>query len=98
MATEKQIAANRVNAKHCCGPKTEAGKARSSQNAFKHGIDSRAEVMQCESGEDYQALVAEFYRDYAPADATERTWLDTMIRNEWLNRRYMSSAAAIWDC
>ncbi len=34
----KQIRANRRNAKKSTGPKTEAGKARSSQNARKHGI------------------------------------------------------------
>jgi|SRR5579871_435960 len=38
MATEKQIAANRANAKRSTGPKTAAGKQKSSQNAYKHGL------------------------------------------------------------
>ena len=38
MATEKQIAANRANAKLSTGPKTVAGKQRSSGNAFRHGL------------------------------------------------------------
>src|SRR4051794_31090899 len=38
MATEKQIAANRANAKRSTGPKTVAGKLRSSRNAFRHGL------------------------------------------------------------
>lgn len=38
MASEKQIAANRANAKRSTGPKTELGKSRSSQNAFRHGL------------------------------------------------------------
>jgi hypothetical protein len=38
MATEKQIAANRANAKRSSGPKTAAGKQRSSRNAFRHGL------------------------------------------------------------
>jgi hypothetical protein len=38
MASEKQIAANRVNAKRSTGPKTAAGKLRSSRNAFRHGL------------------------------------------------------------
>lgn len=38
MASEKQIAANRANAKRSTGPKTRAGKKRSSQNALQHGL------------------------------------------------------------
>ena len=38
MASEKQIAANRRNAKCSTGPKTAAGKLRSSQNAYRHGL------------------------------------------------------------
>jgi hypothetical protein len=38
VATEKQIAANRANAKLSTGPKTTAGKRRSSGNAFRHGL------------------------------------------------------------
>ena len=38
MATEKQIAANRANARRSTGPKTVAGKMASSRNAFRHGL------------------------------------------------------------
>jgi hypothetical protein len=38
MASEKQIAANRANAKRSTGPKTAVGKMRSSRNAFRHGL------------------------------------------------------------
>jgi hypothetical protein len=38
MATHKQIAANRRNGALSRGPKTAAGKARSSRNALKHGL------------------------------------------------------------
>ncbi len=38
MASQKQIAANRANAKRSTGPKTVSGKLRSSQNAFRHGL------------------------------------------------------------
>jgi len=38
MASEKQIAANRANAKRSTGPKTAAGKLVSSRNAFRHGL------------------------------------------------------------
>jgi hypothetical protein len=38
MATEKQIAANRANAKKSTGPKTAAGRLKSSRNAYRHGL------------------------------------------------------------
>jgi hypothetical protein len=38
MATEKQLRANRENAKRSAGPKTAAGRARSSRNALRHGL------------------------------------------------------------
>jgi len=38
MASEKQIAANRANAKKSTGPRTPAGRAKSSRNAYRHGL------------------------------------------------------------
>ena len=38
MATEKQIAANRANAQKSTGPRTAAGKLKSSRNAYRHGL------------------------------------------------------------
>ena len=37
MATKKQLEANRTNAKRSTGPKTAAGKLKSSRNAYRHG-------------------------------------------------------------
>lgn len=41
MATKRQIAANRRNAQKSTGPASAAGRKRSSQNAFRHGLSSR---------------------------------------------------------
>ena len=38
MATAKQVAANRANAARSTGPRTPAGRAKSSRNAFRHGL------------------------------------------------------------
>ena len=40
MASEKQIAANRRNAQRSTGPRSAAGKAIASRNAFRHGLSS----------------------------------------------------------
>ena len=38
MATTKQVTANRANAARSTGPRTAAGRAKSSRNAFRHGL------------------------------------------------------------
>jgi hypothetical protein len=38
LPTEKQIAANRRNAQRSTGPRTAAGKLKSSRNALRHGL------------------------------------------------------------
>jgi len=38
MASDKQIAANRINARRSTGPRTVLGRARSSRNAYRHGL------------------------------------------------------------
>src|SRR4051794_28327039 len=38
MASNRQIEANRRNAKRSTGPRTEQGKTRSSRNALRHGL------------------------------------------------------------
>jgi hypothetical protein len=38
MASERQIAANRRNAKKSTGPKSRSGKKRASKNPFRHGL------------------------------------------------------------
>ena len=75
MATERQIAANRANAKRSTGPKTARGKMVSSRNAYRHGlsrplspsVDTSAKleaIAQAVTGEGEEQLIsaAEFAR------------------------------------
>jgi hypothetical protein len=41
MATERQIAANRRNARKSTGPRTGAGKKRASHSSYRHGLRAR---------------------------------------------------------
>ena len=96
MASDKQIAANRLNAQKSCGPTSPEGLAKSSQNALKTGIDSKSEVMPCESREEYDELAGGFRARFAPATLEEQSFVDSLIRFEWLSRRYMAVEGAMW--
>src|SRR5437763_1943856 len=41
MASQRQLAANRRNAKRSTGPQTEGGKKRAGRNALRHGLAAR---------------------------------------------------------
>ena len=45
MISEKQLEANRSNALLSTGPKTEAGRKRSSMNALRHGLTGQVTTM-----------------------------------------------------
>lgn len=74
--SEKQIRANRENAKKSTGPRTPEGKARSAQNARTHGIFvSRIEPIQdgnfMEEPEEFYDRVDRLVRSMNPRDAVE---------------------------
>ena len=56
MTTEKQMAANRRNARHSTGPKTARGKATSAQNATRHGLLAQTVVLHDEDPEECAAF------------------------------------------
>ena len=54
MTTPKQARANRANARRSTGPRTRAGKARSSCNALKHGMRAERTLIPGESPEQWR--------------------------------------------
>ena len=63
MTSNDQIAANRANSELSTGPRTEEGKARSSQNSLKHGAFSKSILLPGESQEEFDALFAGLRKD-----------------------------------
>jgi len=76
---------NRANSQHSTGPRTAAGKHRSSQNARRHGLTARTAVNpDTEQGEaEYQALCKKFFEEYEPATATEATMVQHLADTSW---------------
>ena len=97
MSTEKQTAANRRNAEKSTGPKTEAGKKRSSQNAFKHGSRSNQMIVPGEDPEQLKALIEGYrdFHDFAPAELALIEPLRALRQihyTAWLARRWVDPA------
>ena len=55
---------NRANSAHSTGPRTEAGKQRSSLNALRHGLTARTAVLPTEDPEAYQRHIQQFLDEY----------------------------------
>ena len=87
MATSKQIAANRRNAQRSTGPTTPQGKARSSRNAFKHGLTAQDFLVGGEEPADYAQFAAALRAEHDRQSTTEDLLLDQLISAAWRLQR-----------
>jgi hypothetical protein len=71
MSTKAQIAANRANSQRSTGPRTDNGKAKTRQNALRHGLCSGIPKMSDETHEDIDTLLATLREEHEPVGATE---------------------------
>ena len=84
---ERREKTNRENAKHSTGPRTEAGKQRSSRNATTHGLTAQSVTLAPEEEAAYQQLCTKFFEEYQPATATEAAMVQLLVDTTWrLNR------------
>ena len=79
--------ANSANAQLSTGPRTPAGKARSSQNARKHGLTSKDLVIGPEDREEFNGLLAQLQDDIDPQGALQQTLFDQLVAAAWNLRR-----------
>jgi hypothetical protein len=94
MATPKQIAANRANAKVSTGPSTAQGKLRSSKNATLHGILSRELLVGNEDPTEYEHLLTGLVDDFTPQGVNEQMLVEKMAIALWKMKRLNAAEAA----
>ena len=83
-----RAATNQANAQHSTGPRTHAGKLRSSLNALTHGLTGgRTVLLPTEDPAAHQRHTQEFFDEYQPQGPTEKQLVQELIDTSWrLNR------------
>ncbi len=87
MLSEARQTANLANARLSTGPRTDDGKARSSQNARKHGLTATQLVIAAEDREEFEELLAQFQTDIQPQGALQQMLFDQLVAAAWNLRR-----------
>jgi hypothetical protein len=96
MSSAAQVTANIENATHSIGPRTEEGKARSSQNAIKHGLTSNKRLLlPDEDEEEFRRFEAELKHTYMPLNYVEAELVDDIISIQWRRKRAAALEARI---
>jgi hypothetical protein len=87
MSSQARINASRANGRKSRGPKTAAGKAISSQNALRHGLVASTILIEGESAERFEALLASLVAEYEPKTETEMQLIENMAVCKWKQLR-----------
>jgi hypothetical protein len=94
MRSELQTEASRRNGAKSRGPKTAAGKARSSLNARTHGLLSKTIVIEGESAPRFAALLAAMRADLKPTNTIEDGLVEDLAAARWRSRRLLCMETA----
>jgi hypothetical protein len=80
-------ARNRANASRSTGPKTEAGKHRSSLNAMRHGLTGHTVVLPAEDLAAYNLFTKHLFDELKPVGLLEKQFAQLIADTSWrLNR------------
>ena len=86
-ASPRRIAANRANAQHSTGPKTDSGKQRSAMNALRHGLLAQMTVLDYESKANFEHVAQQYHTRFNPADDVEANYVDELASTYWRTLR-----------
>jgi len=97
MTSQKQIEANRQNAKRSTGPKSAKGKKVSRMNATTHGLTAQQIVMEGEDLDEFEILKTELIKEFDPVSVIERELVALLASYIWRNRRVPVQEVAIME-
>jgi hypothetical protein len=76
------------------GPRTAAGKKRSSRNALKSGIFTKSLILESESRAEYQSLLNGVRDDLQPQGTVEALLVEGLVTILWRKRRLLQAESA----
>jgi hypothetical protein len=95
MSSQRRLEANQANARLSTGPQTPEGKARSSQNARKHGLSAREVVIAPDEREEFEEFLEAYQADLQPQGMTEQGLFNQLVLAAW-NLQRISRLEADW--
>ena len=87
MATQKQIAANKRNAKLSTGPRTELGRARSRYNALSHGLTAKVALIKGEDPAEFDSFFLGLRETSQPTTVIEDALVERAATLFWRLKR-----------
>ena len=97
MTSQRQIQANRRNAKKSTGPLTDAGKAAVALNGIRHGLLSRHVLIKGESEADLVGFGKRLRAQLAPVGELELLFADRIVSSAWRLRRVLNVETSLFD-
>ena len=97
MASEKQISANRENARRSTGPRTEEGKAVVRLNALKHGLLSSQVLLSDEDEVAFAGFRRSINERLRPEGELEELLADRVCSSAWRLRRLVRVEAQLFE-
>jgi len=87
MTSDRQFAANRLNAKKSTGPRTENEKQRSRRNAIRHGLSAETIIKVIKDRAEYEEFETKIKADYRPRATVEQQLVVRLASLLWRLRR-----------
>jgi hypothetical protein len=94
-ASPARQSANAANAHFSTGPRTEEGKARSSQNARKHGLTAKHLVVGLDAIDEFDEFLAEYRAAIDPRGPVQESLFDELVAAAWNLRRIHGMEAVL---
>lgn len=95
MSTAAQQQANKENAQHSTGPRTDEGKQRSSLNALKHGFRAKDPLIPGEDPDEFHRHRRNIAYDFEPLGAVEENLVEQIADITWRLKRFARIESAV---